>query len=152
MPAAFSALDPAGPIVDSARQGDADILHILVVDDSSAIRELLAAKLRDLAVDSFRVDIDLAESGEEAVARARQKAYDLIFLDVEMPGMGGLEACRHLKAQGQARIAMLSGMKSAEAHDAGRAAGCDNYLTKPPHDADIRSILRLVSLRKLMSA
>ncbi|MFN3713491.1 MAG: response regulator [Alcanivoracaceae bacterium] len=151
MSAAFSAVSSAGRVVDPAHQSDSDIIHILVVDDSSAIRELLAAKLRDLAVDSFRVDIDLAESGEEAVARARQKAYDLIFLDVEMPGIGGLAACRELKAMSPARVAMLSGMKSAEAHDAGRAAGCDNYLTKPPHDADIRSILRLVSLRKLTS-
>jgi CheY-like chemotaxis protein len=151
MSAAFSAISPAGHAPDPVHQGDADILHILVVDDSSAIRELLAAKLKDLAVDSFRVDIDLAESGEDALAQARQKAYDLVFLDVEMPGIGGLEACRKLKATSSARVAMLSGMKSAEAHDAGRAAGCDNYLTKPPHDADIRSILRLVSLRKLTS-
>lgn len=130
----------------------ADVLNILVVDDSDLIRNLLAAKLRDLAVDTYQMDVDLAMSGEEALLRAHQKQYDLIFLDVEMPGMGGLEACKQLKALSPARIAMLSGMKSAEAHEAGRAAGCDNYLTKPPHDADLRSVLRLVSLRKLAMA
>jgi CheY-like chemotaxis protein len=137
---------------DRVQPAPADVLNILVVDDSNTIRDLLAAKLRELAVDTYQMDIDQAMSGEEAVLRARQKSYDLIFLDVEMPGMGGLEACRQLKTLCAARIAMLSGMKSAEAHEAGRAAGCDNYLTKPPHDADLRSVLRLVSLRKLAMA
>lgn len=137
---------------DPVTQAPADVLSILVVDDSNLIRNLLAAKLKELAVDTYQMDVDQAMSGEEAVLRAHQKQYDLIFLDVEMPGMGGLEACRQLKALSSARIAMLSGMKSAEAHEAGRAAGCDNYLTKPPHDADLRSVLRLVSLRKLAMA
>jgi len=137
---------------DLIQPGPADVLSILVVDDSNLIRNLLAAKLRELAVDTYQMDVDQAMSGEEAVLRVRQKSYDLIFLDVEMPGMGGLEACRQLKSLCEARIAMLSGMKSAEAHEAGRAAGCDNYLTKPPHDGDLRSVLRLVSLRKLAMA
>ena len=134
---------------DAIAPAPADVLSILIVDDSNLIRNLLAAKLQELAVDTYKVDVDQAISGEEAVLRVRQKTYDLIFLDVEMPGMGGLEACKQLKSLCAARIAMLSGMKSAEAHEAGRAAGCDNYLTKPPHDADLRSVLRLVSLRKL---
>ncbi|MBB10599.1 MAG: hypothetical protein CL550_06605 [Alcanivorax sp.] len=127
-----------------------DRLRILVVDDSTTIRSLITAKLHELAAGSYDLDITQAADGSEALACARKHPFDLIFLDVEMPVMGGLEACSALRQQGNpARIAMLSSMTSAEAHLAGRQAGCDNYLVKPPHDADLRSILRLASLRKL---
>jgi CheY-like chemotaxis protein len=149
MATAASGFTTGATAVDRVQPAPADVLSILVVDDSNLIRNLLAAQLREIAVDTYQMDVDQAMSGEEALLRVREKAYDLIFLDVEMPGMGGLEACRQLKSLCPARIAMLSGMKSAEAHEAGRSAGCDNYLTKPPHDADLRSVLRLVSLRKL---
>lgn len=149
MATAASGFTTGASSVDHIQPAPADVLNILVVDDSNLIRNLLVAKLREIAVDTYQMDVDQAMSGEEALLRVREKAYDLIFLDVEMPGMGGLEACRQLKSLSAARIAMLSGMKSAEAHEAGRSAGCDNYLTKPPHDADLRSVLRLVSLRKL---
>ena len=152
MATAASGFTSGANSADPFNQAPSDVLSVLVVDDSNLIRNLLAAKLKELAVDTYQIDVDQAMSGEEAVLRAHQKQYDLIFLDVEMPGMGGLEACKQLKAVSPARIAMLSGMKSAEAHEAGRAAGCDNYLTKPPHDADLRSVLRLVSLRKLAMA
>lgn len=152
MTSAASNLIADKAVVDSATRSSADVINILVVDDSPAIRDLIAAKLRELAVDAFEISIEKAESGEQAVGLANQRSYDLILLDVGMPGIGGLEACRQLKATCPSRIAMLSGMKSAEAHEAGRAAGCDNYLTKPPHDSDLRSILRLVSLRKMSMA
>lgn len=127
-----------------------DRLNILVVDDSTAIRNLITAKLHELAADSYDLDITQATDGSQALACAEIRPFDLIFLDVEMPVMGGLEACSALRQKGSpARIAMLSSMTSAEAHLAGRQAGCDNYLVKPPHDGDLRSILRLASLRKL---
>lgn len=126
-----------------------DRLNILVVDDSTAIRSLITAKLHELATGSYDLDITQAGDGLQALGYAEQHPFDVIFLDVEMPGMGGLEACSALREKGcPARIAMLSSMKSAESHLAGRQAGCDNYLVKPPHDGDLRSILRLVSLRK----
>ncbi|MED5388127.1 MAG: response regulator [Pseudomonadota bacterium] len=125
-------------------------LNILVVDDSTAIRSLITAKLHELATGSYELDITQADNGSQALDCAEKTPFDLILLDVEMPVMGGLEACRALRQKGSpARIAMLSSMTSAEAHLAGRQAGCDNYLVKPPHDADLRSILRLASLRKL---
>jgi len=141
------------PIIDMVARAErpedaSDCIRILVVDDSKSVCELIGAKLRDLCIDTFNVRVDLASSGEEALQLAHTATYDVIFLDVEMPGIGGLEACRQLRTFSPARIVMLSGMSSGEDHEAGRAAGCHNYLTKPPHDADLRSILRLVSLRK----
>jgi CheY-like chemotaxis protein len=152
MASASTFYSPTGADADRAFHGDKDQLSVLLVDDSLTIRNLIAAKLQDLSVDTFDIDIDQAASGEEAVQSAQARHFDVIFLDVEMPGIGGLEACRQLKAISTSRVVMLSSMTSAEAHEAGRKAGCDNYLTKPPHDADLRSILRLVSLRKLASA
>ncbi|MGH8492542.1 MAG: response regulator [Moraxellaceae bacterium] len=124
------------------------LLHILVVDDSAAVRQYMSAKLKQLAATSFQVSIDEAASGEEAVECVRHKSYDLVFLDVVMPGMGGHEACRQIKAIRKTRVAMLSSLKSGSDHHEGHLAGCDNYLTKPPQDVDVQSVLRIVYLRK----
>ncbi|MED5237969.1 MAG: response regulator [Pseudomonadota bacterium] len=130
-----------------------DRLAILVVDDSNAVRSLIIAKLYELAEDSFDIEVFQAADGHEALSCADKVELDLIFLDVEMPGMGGLEACQALREMGvTARIAMLSSITSAESHMAGHKAGCNNYLVKPPHDGDLRSVMRLTSLMKQTSA
>ena len=132
---------------------DANCLNILVVDDSDAIRDLMVEKLHQLIeAGDLSAQIDTARSGEEAIDRFEEKHHDLVLMDVEMPGMGGLSACKYLKDGGAPRVAMLSSLDSGEAHQAGHQAGCDNYLTKPPNDADIRVLLRLVSLRKQVLA
>lgn len=123
-------------------------LQLLVVDDSAAVRQYMMAKLAQLAGNSFQVLIDEAASGEEAVACVERKHYDLVFLDVVMPGMGGHEACRQIKAIRKTRVAMLSSLKSGADHHEGHIAGCDNYLTKPPQDVDVQAVLRIVYLRK----
>lgn len=130
-----------------------DRLNILVVDDSTAVRSLIIAKLHELAEDTFDIKVSQAADGNEALSCAEKSHFDLIFLDVEMPGMGGLEACKELRERGvTARIAMLSSITSAESHMAGHKAGCNNYLVKPPHDSDLRSVMRLTSLMKQTSA
>lgn len=123
-------------------------LDVLVVDDSAAVRQYMKAKLTELAGDSFRIAIDEAGTGEQAVACVEHKAYDLVFLDVVMPGMGGHEACRLIKSIRKTRVAMLSSLKSGNDHHLGHIAGCDNYLTKPPQDVDVQAVLRIVYLRK----
>ncbi len=128
---------------------DPNTLYVLVVDDSAVMREMLNLKLRELAGDSLHLIIDMASSGDEALRMARSNPYDIVFMDVEMPGMSGLEACREIKRLRPTRIAMVSGRAASDDHSAGHDAGCDNYLTKPPHDADLRVILRLVSIKKL---
>jgi len=128
---------------------DPNTLYILVVDDSAVMRDMLNAKLRELGGSSLQVIIDMASSGEEAVRMAKTNPYDVVFMDVEMPGMSGLDACREIKKIRGSRIAMVSGRAASDDHSAGHDAGCDNYLTKPPHDADLRVIMRLVSIKKL---
>lgn len=126
-----------------------NVLHVLVVDDSAAIRQLVADRVRALADLSLPLDVQVAEDGATALAMAMRTAYDVVFLDVMMPDMDGYEVCRRLKQIRPVRVAMLSGRTAPEDHLAGRAAGCDNYLVKPPHDTDLRTILRLVLLRRL---
>ena len=128
---------------------DPNTLYVLIVDDSSVMRDMLNMKLRELAADSMQLVIEQAESGDEAVTRAQSNAYDVIFMDVEMPGMSGLEACRQIKKFSASRVAMVSGRDAGDDHTAGHQAGCDNYLTKPPHDTDLRVLLRLASIKKL---
>jgi CheY-like chemotaxis protein len=124
-------------------------LRILVVDDSDAARKFMVMKLEALARGSHSVTVDTAASGEEAVSSCMERRYDLVFLDMIMPGIGGLEACRRIKAAQRIRIAMLSSLKTADDYLQARSAGCDNYLAKPPQDGDILALLRIVSLRKL---
>lgn len=125
-------------------------LNILVVDDSSSVRQYMKAKLEALSCD-FQVDVDLADCGEAAVRCVEEKIYDIVFLDVVMPGMGGHEACKRIKQIRKTRVAMLSSLKSQADHQAGHVAGCDNYLTKPPQDSDLQAVLRIVSLRKAIA-
>lgn len=124
-------------------------LSVLITDDSAAMRAFMKARVEQLAQGSYDVTVHTASSGEEAVARCLETPFDVVFLDVVMPGMGGLEACRQIKATHKARVAMVSSLRTPQDHDDARTAGCDNYLAKPPQDGDIRAVLRLVSLRKL---
>lgn len=124
-------------------------LRVLVVDDSQSARQLVMMKLMDQADTSLPLDVHVAADGASAIAMAQTHTYDVVFLDVMMPDMDGYEVCRRLKAIRPVRVAMLSGMTAATDYAAGRAAGCDNYLVKPPRDTDLRTILRLTSLRKM---
>lgn len=130
---------------------DKHSLRVLVVDDSHAMHEIMKIKLGELAV-SFGMELHHVLSGEEALERALEMVFDIIFMDVEMPGLSGLEACRRLKELGcKARIAMLSSLVRTSDRDAGFNAGCDHYLEKPPKDQVLSAVLRVVSLRKELS-
>ena len=133
----------------SAARPSSALIRILLVDDSPLTRKFTETVLEQLGETSFPLQVHLAECGEDALDMTLDSDYDLIVLDVEMPGLGGLKTCEMLKQRKTtARIVMLSGRTSAEAHQEGRKAGCDNYLTKPLNETDLRSILRLISLRK----
>ncbi|HET8730455.1 MAG TPA: response regulator [Moraxellaceae bacterium] len=138
----------AGKSVD---EKDKFALRVLVVDDSHAMHEIMKIKLGELA-SSFAMELHHVLSGEEALERAMGMVFDIIFMDVEMPGLSGLEACRRLKEAGcKARIAMLSSLVRTTDRDAGFNVGCDHYLEKPPKDQVLSAVLRVVRLRKELS-
>jgi DNA-binding NtrC family response regulator len=100
---------------------------VLIVDDE----QMLADALRGYLV-RRGYDVDLAGSGEDALARMRQSERDLVVLDYGLPGMDGLEALRRLKqvAPG-AEVVMLSGHGTAETAEEAMRLGAFSYLSKP---------------------
>lgn len=99
---------------------------ILVVDDEPQIRRVMRTSLT-----AQGYVVDDARSGEEALERLRQERFDLILLDVNMPGIGGLETCSRIRASSEVAIIMLT-VRSAEADKvAALDAGADDYVTKP---------------------
>ena len=103
---------------------------ILIVDDDASIRRLIATTLED--VSGYR--LEEAGDGAEAVERARVALPQIVFLDIEMPGVDGIEACRRLRSEpgtADATIVMLTGETGAIAERSAQAAGADLFLTKP---------------------
>jgi two-component system, OmpR family, KDP operon response regulator KdpE len=100
---------------------------VLIVDDESAIRRALRNTLQGMG---FAVDD--ASTGDEAVARVREAEYDVVLLDVNMPGIGGIRACREIrKSLPRLGILMLTVRDSEEDKVAALDAGADDYITKP---------------------
>jgi CheY-like chemotaxis protein len=103
---------------------------ILIVDDDPMIRKLIATTLED--VSGYR--LQEASNGAEAVARAVEGKPEIVFLDVDMPQVDGIEACRRLRSDPStagATIVMLTGDSGPTAERGALAAGADLFLTKP---------------------
>jgi len=94
-------------------------------------------------------EVDEAKTGEEALERIREFRPDLVVLDVNMPGMGGLAACRAIRSDTNIAIIMLTVRNSEEDKVAALDAGADDFVTKPfstpefwlayvPHSAEYR--------------
>jgi DNA-binding response OmpR family regulator len=102
--------------------------RILIADDEPNIVTALEFLLQR---EGFEVRI--ARNGEQALAMAREEAPDLVLLDVMMPLLGGLDACRRIRelAGGAVKIVMLSARGGGPDVDKGLAAGADLYVAKP---------------------
>jgi two-component system chemotaxis response regulator CheY len=103
---------------------------VLVVDDDPFIRKLIATTLEDVS----RFNIHEASNGLEAVEVARRELPVLVFLDVDMPGMNGIETCRRLRADvatSGATIVMLTAAHGERVERDAEEAGADLFLTKP---------------------
>jgi two-component system chemotaxis response regulator CheY len=103
---------------------------VLIVDDDPSIRKLVATTLEDVA----GFELVEAADGDEALELAREEAPAIVLLDIDMPGIDGLEACRRLRAQPQtagATVVMLTAAADEEAARAAEEAGADLFITKP---------------------
>ena len=100
--------------------------RILVVDDEPQLRRALRSTLSALGF----VVAD-AESGEAALEMVRAEKFDLILLDINMPGLSGLETCRAMRARSDVSILMLTVRDRAEDKIEALDAGADGYVTKP---------------------
>jgi two-component system, OmpR family, response regulator MprA len=102
-------------------------MRVLVVDDDPAVRESLR---RSLAFNGYQVE--LAEDGEQALRQVAATHPDAVVLDVMMPRMDGLAACRALRAAGDdVPVLMLTARDQVSDRVAGLDAGADDYLPKP---------------------
>ena len=100
--------------------------RILVVDDETQIRKALDVNLRTRGY-----DIDLASTGEEALALAARHLPDLVLLDLGLPGVDGLEVIRGLRGWTEVPIIVVSARFADEDKVAALDAGADDYVTKP---------------------
>ncbi len=116
-----------------------DAPHLLVVDDDTRIRSLLR---EFLAANGFRVTV--AASAAEARRRLEGLDFDLLVLDVMMPGETGVDLTRSLRAIHNVPILMLTALSETEARIAGLEAGADDYLTKPFEPREL--VLRISSI------
>jgi two-component system cell cycle response regulator len=120
----------------------ADRYSALIVDDSLSVRRFMESKLGSLGV---AVDIEFAATGEQALALFEERHYDIVFLDVMLPGIDGYRVCKalkSLKAARRSRVVMLTSKRSPFDRVKGSMAGCDAYLTKPPDAERLGAIIQ----------
>lgn len=130
----------AGQTANATPPAD-DAAHVLVVDDDRRIRELLSRYLRQ---QGYRVTT--ASDAAEARAKLKGMDFDILVLDVMMPGENGFDFAMWLRSESDAPILMLTARTEAADRVRGLEAGVDDYLTKPfePKELSLRiaSILR----------
>ncbi|WP_069649254.1 response regulator transcription factor [Caloranaerobacter ferrireducens] len=121
--------------------------HILIVDD-----EPLMVKGLKYSLEQDGYKIDTAYDGNEALKKALDNSYDLIILDLMLPGIDGLEVCQKIREKSQVPIIMLTAKGEDINKILGLEYGADDYLTKPFNilelKARIKAILRRVVARE----
>jgi len=113
-------------------------LQVLVVDDSLPIRHYLSLRLPQLC--DSPMDIEFAETGESAIEQMQQHPFDMVFLDIMLPGIDGYQTCKQLKVIRPSYVVMLTSNKSPFDRIRGTMSGCDAYLTKPPLDEQLAEV------------
>jgi two-component system KDP operon response regulator KdpE len=120
--------------------------RILVVDDDPQIRRVMRVTLTGQSY-----EVDDAKSGDAALEKLREQRFDLVLLDMNMPGMSGLETCRAIRGQSEIAIIMLTVRDSEEDKVAALDAGADDYVTKPYNAPELLARIR-AALRRTPSA
>lgn len=116
---------------------------ILVIDDDPQIRRVMRSSLT-----AHGYQVNDARSGEEGLQELRDSSYDLVLLDMNMPGMGGMEACRLIRSSSEIAIIMLTVNNTERQKVDALDAGADDYVTKPFSTPELLARIR-ASLRRL---
>ncbi|MCA0990827.1 response regulator transcription factor [Alkalihalobacillus hwajinpoensis] len=123
--------------------------RILVVDDEERIRKLLRMYL-----ERENYEIEEAENGEQALEMAIEDEFDLILLDLMLPGMDGIEVCQQMREQKATPVIMLTAKGEEANRVQGFEVGADDYITKPfsPREVVLRvkALLRRSSTTKFL--
>ncbi|MFM7273843.1 MAG: ATP-binding protein, partial [Gammaproteobacteria bacterium] len=137
-PAAVAAPAAMAAGVEPARKST---LRILLVDDNATNR---VVGQRLLARDGHQVDV--LESGEQAIERLAAEAYDAVFMDVQMPGLDGLETTRILRGKGlRTPVVALTANALSGDREVCIAAGMTDYLPKPIDLGELRAVVQRIS-------
>jgi two-component system KDP operon response regulator KdpE len=119
---------------------------ILVIDDDPQIRRVMRSTLT-----SHGYQVNDARTGEEGLEELRNSNYDLVLLDMNMPGMGGMETCRMIRSSSEIAIIMLTVNNSERQKVEALDAGADDYVTKPFSTPELLARIR-ATLRRLPQA
>lgn len=117
--------------------------RILTIDDDPQIRRVMRSTLT-----AHGFEVNDARSGEEGLEELRKANYDLVLLDMNMPGMGGMEACRMIRSSSDIAIIMLTVNDTEQQKVEALDAGADDYVTKPFSTPELLARIR-ASLRRL---
>lgn len=120
---------------------------ILVVDDDPQIRRVMR-----VALVSNGYILSDARSGEDALEALRGNKYDLVLLDINMPGIGGLETCRLIRASSEIPIIILTVRNTEKDKVEALDAGADDYVTKPFGTPELLARIRAALRRAPLSA
>jgi len=111
--------------------------RILVVDDDPQIRRVLKVTLSGQGF-----EVDDAKNGEVALDKLRESRFDLVLLDINMPGMSGLDVCRAIRATSEIAVIMLTVRDSEADTVEALDAGADDYVTKPFKPPELSARIR----------
>jgi two-component system OmpR family response regulator len=120
-----------------------EVPRILVVDDDADLRQLVGDFLR-----SHGLDVDVARDAREMDARFAEARYDLVILDLMMPGEDGLSVLRRLRSGARPAVIMLSAMGEDTDRIIGLEVGADDYLAKPCNPRELLARVRAVLRRR----
>ena len=119
-------------------------MHLLVIEDERALCETIVRDLRRLAY-----SVDFCHDGEEALELLYTEHYDLVLLDLNLPGKDGMTVLRTLRqTDHETRVLILSARSGVEDKVAGLDAGANDYLAKPFHLAELEARIRSLTLRQ----
>jgi two-component system response regulator RegX3 len=116
---------------------------VLVVDDDPGVLDVVAFTLRR---EGYSVDEE--KDGQSALDAARSRGYDIVILDVMLPGLSGTDICRALRAESDVPILMLTARDAEADRVIGLELGADDYVTKPFSTAELLSRVRAILRRR----
>lgn len=121
--------------------------RVLLVDDNPVISKLATFYLREL-----NAHADCVQSGEEALEKIEKEAYDVVLLDIEMPGLSGFDVAKELRQRGYSGIIVAAtGLTGPGDAERCIAVGCDKYLPKPYTRNDLSALLGSLRQEPLFS-
>lgn len=119
-------------------------MHLLVIEDERALCDTIVRSLRRLAY-----SVDCCYNGEEALDLLHTEQYDLIVLDLNLPGLDGMSVLRTLRqTDRETRVLILSARSEVSDKVEGLDAGANDYLAKPFHLAELEARIRSLTLRQ----